>query len=156
MSSILDPLFASAQQLAVVPRLLLAQTTDSDLSGYHYEAHASSPVANVIALAIGLLLIVAMWKIFTKAGHPGWASLIPIYNAYILLKIAGKPGWWLILFFIPLVNIVIFILVGIGLANAFGKGAGFGLGIAFLGFIFLPILAFDGSQYRGALPAPAL
>ena len=97
--------------------------------------------------------IAAFWKVFSKAGQPGWACLIPIYNAYIMLKVAGKPGWWLLLFLIPLVNLVIAIIVAIEIAKAFGHGAGFGLGLAFLGFIFYPILGFGSSSY--AKPAGA-
>jgi hypothetical protein len=89
------------------------------------------------------------WKVFTKAGQPGWAVLIPIYNIYVTLKTAGKPGWWLILAFIPIANVVVAILIPIGIVNDFGKGAGFGLGLLFLGFIFYPILAFGDAQYQG-------
>ena len=81
---------------------------------------------------------------------------VPDPRLEILCKIAGKPGWWLILFFIPFVNFVIVILVGLGLAQNFGKGGGFGVGIALLGFIFLPILAFDGSRYQGTLSTASL
>ena len=101
-------------------------------------------------LAIVVLIIAGIWKVFSKAGQPGWAAIIPIYNAYILLKIAGKPGWWLLLLFIPLVNLVIGILVAIEVAKAFGKGTGFGLGLVFLGFIFYPILGFGSATYQGA------
>lgn len=104
----------------------------------------------IFQLAILAFFIVVMWKIFTKAGQPGWAAIIPIYNAYILLKIAGKPGWWLLLFFIPIVNLVIAIIVSIALAQSFGKGTGFGIGLFLLGFIFGPILAFGSAQYVGA------
>lgn len=99
---------------------------------------------------IGLIVFVlaAFWKVFTKAGHPGWAAIVPIYNAYIMLKIAGRPGWWLLLLFIPLVNIVIAIMVAIDIAKAFGKGTGFGLGLAFLGIIFYPILGFGSATYQ--------
>jgi hypothetical protein len=104
-------------------------------------------------LAILVLIIAGFWKVFTKAGHPGWAAIIPIYNVYILLQIAGRPGWWLLLFLIPLVNVVIAILVAIDVAKAFGKGVGFGLGLAFLGFIFYPILGFGSDTYTGNPPA---
>jgi hypothetical protein len=87
--------------------------------------------------------------VFTKAGEPGWACIVPIYNIYILLRIAGRPGWWLILYFVPIVSIIVAIIVAIDLARAFGKGAGFGLGLVFLGFIFFPILAFGDAQYGG-------
>ena len=75
--------------------------------------------------------------------------LIPIYNLIVLVKIAGKPIWWFILFFIPIANIVVAILVPIALAEKFGKGVGFGIGLILLGFIFYPILAFGDAQYQG-------
>ena len=90
-----------------------------------------------------------MWKVFTKAGQPGWACLIPIYNLYVLCKIAGRPGWWLLLMLIPFVNIIILIILCIDIAKSFGNGVGFGLGMAFLGFIFWPILGFGSAQYQG-------
>ena len=99
-------------------------------------------------LAIVALFIAAFWKVFTKAGQPGWAAIVPIYNVYIMLKIAGRPGWWLLLFLIPLVNFIIGILIAIDIAKAFGKGTGFGLGLAFLGFIFYPILGFGSATYQ--------
>jgi hypothetical protein len=102
----------------------------------------------LIELALIVFMIVTMWKVFTKAGRPGWAIIVPIYNWYILLKIASKPGWWLILFFIPLVNIVIIFLTYLAIAQNFGKGTGFAVGLFFLGFIFFPILAFGSAQYN--------
>jgi len=104
----------------------------------------------IIYIAIVLFLIVSMWKVFEKAGQPGWGVLIPIYNIYLLLQIAGRPGWWLILYLIPFVNFVIAIIVSIDIAKNFGKETGFGLGLAFLGIIFYPILAFGSAQYQGA------
>lgn len=108
----------------------------------------------LIELAVVVLVIAGIWKVFVKAGHPGWAAIVPIYNIYILTQIAGKPWWWLILCFIPIVGIVILILISIEVAKAFGKGAGFGLGLALLGFIFYPILGFGDAQYQGP-PAAA-
>jgi hypothetical protein len=105
-------------------------------------------VISIICLAIGVFIIYSGWKVFEKAGQPGWAVIVPIYGFYILLKIAGKPGWWLIPMLIPPITFIVFILVSISVAQAFGKGTGFGLGLAFLGFIFLPILAFSDAQYR--------
>lgn len=102
----------------------------------------------LIAIAIGLFLIVSYWKVFVKAGQPGWGIFIPIYNVYLLLKIAGRPGWWLILYLIPFVNIVIGIIVDIDIAKNFGKDTAFGLGLFFLGFIFIPILAFGSAEYK--------
>jgi hypothetical protein len=103
----------------------------------------------IVELIVAVLIIVSMWKVFTKAGEPGWAVLIPIYNTYVMLKIAGKPGWWLILLFIPIVNLVIGIIAVAGLASNFGKGVGFTVGLILLPFLFYPILAFGSSEYQG-------
>lgn len=96
-----------------------------------------------------IVVIAGMWKTFAKAGHPGWAVLIPIYNIIVLLKIAGKPLWWILLMFIPLVNFIIAIIIAIAVSENFGKGAGFGLGLAFFPFIFYPILGFGDAKYQG-------
>jgi hypothetical protein len=109
----------------------------------------------LVELAIVVFMIVAAWKVYTKAGRPGWACIIPFYNAYVMLEMAGKPGWWLVLFLIPVVNFVIAIIAMIALAERFGKGAGFGLGLVFLPIIFIPILAFGSAAYKVAAPAPA-
>jgi hypothetical protein len=105
--------------------------------------------ALVIYLAIVVLVIASIWIIFSKAGKPGWACIIPIYNIIVLLDIVGKPWWWLLLMIIPLVNIVIIIIVYHKLSLSFGKGGGFTVGIIFLAFIFLPILAFGEAKYIG-------
>jgi hypothetical protein len=102
----------------------------------------------IFGLVVAVLVIVSMWKIFAKAGEPGWAAIIPIYNTYTLIKIAGKPWWWLLLLLIPLVNVIVLIVVMISVAERFGKGTLFGLGMAFLPFIFYPMLGFGSSTYR--------
>jgi hypothetical protein len=107
----------------------------------------------LIELAIAILVIAGFWKVFEKAGHPGWAAIVPIYNLYILCKVAGRPGWWIILMFIPFVNFIIFAIVSIDVAKSFGKGVGFGVGLWLLGMIFYPILGFGDAQYQG--PAAA-
>lgn len=106
----------------------------------------------LIQLAIIVLVIAGFWKTFTKAGQPGWAAIIPIYNLYILCKIAGRPGWWVILFLIPIVSIVAAIIISIDVAKAFGKGIGFALGLIFLSPIFYCILGFGSAQYQGPKP----
>jgi hypothetical protein len=105
-----------------------------------------------VGLAVVLMMIASMWKVFTKAGQPGWAVLVPIYNVMIMLKITGKPAWWLILFCVPVANVVVMFLVVVALAKSFGKGTGFGIGMLFFGFVFYPILGFGDAQYT----APAL
>jgi len=103
----------------------------------------------VLYIAFILIVIISHWKIFIKAGKPGWACIVPIYNIIVLLEIVGKPIWWIVLLLLPIVNIVIGIIVLFELAKVFGKSTGFGFGLLFLGFIFLPILAFGDAQYLG-------
>ena len=103
----------------------------------------------VIELALAIVMIAGLWKTFEKAGQPGWGAIVPFYNAYLMCKIAGRPGWWLILFLIPCVNIIVAIIVALDIAKAFGKGSGFGIGLALLGFIFYPILGFGDARYIG-------
>lgn len=103
----------------------------------------------ILYLAIVVTIIAAMWTIYSKAGQPGWASLVPIYNIIVLLEIVGKPWWWLFLMFIPVVNLIILIMVYHNLSLSFGKGSGFTAGIIFLGMIFIPMLAFGDAKYVG-------
>lgn len=107
----------------------------------------------LVYVAILALVIAGLWRLFTKAGQPGWACLIPLYNIYILLKIVGRPWWWLLLMFIPIVSLVAGIVVILDLAKSFGKGVGFAIGMILLGFIFIPVLGFGNAQYQG--PAAA-
>src|SRR6476469_3353745 len=125
--------------------LLLAQVEYN----YSSEGKPPSPASIIVGLLIALFLIVAMWKVFTKAGQPGWACIIPIYNLYVWCKIVGRPWWWILLMLIPFVNFIIAIILCIDMAKSFGKGAGFGIGLAFLGVIFFPILGFGSAQYQG-------
>ena len=104
-------------------------------------------LAPVVMLGLVGLVLVGYWRVFSKAGQPGWAILVPVYNAYILLKVAGKPGWWLLLFFVPLVNAVFAILALRALAARFGKGIGFTLGLIFLPMVFFPILGLGSATY---------
>ena len=110
-------------------------------------------VTLVISLALAVVMIAAKWKVFTKAGKPGWAVIVPIYNLVVLLQICGRPIWWVLLLLIPCVNIIVVVIVLIDLAKSFGKDALFGIGLCLLSFVFLPILGFGGAQYRG--PAAA-
>ena len=97
--------------------------------------------------AIALLMIASMWKVFVKAGKPGWAAIVPIYNFVVLCEIAGKPAWWVVLFFVPVVNFIAIIVLSIALAKKFGKGTGYGIGLALLGVVFYPMLGFGDAQY---------
>lgn len=134
---------------------------------YSYDATTASSSGGVVAalfggvflivwLAFALLMIISMWKIFTKAGKPGWAAIVPIYNIITLLEVVGKPMWWfVIIFFVPFANLVFGILLMLELGKVFGKTAGWSVVFLFLfSFIGLPWLAFGKDQYK-APPAPA-
>ena len=103
----------------------------------------------LIFLAIAVFMIITMWKIFEKAGKPGWAAIIPIYNVIVLLEIVGKPVWWVILFLVPFVNYVFIIWTYNMLSKSFGKDEGFTVGLVLLNIIFFPILAFGDAKYQG-------
>nr|WP_295866526.1 DUF5684 domain-containing protein [uncultured Chitinophaga sp.] len=109
----------------------------------------------IFGLALAVFSIICMWKVYRKAGFEGWESIIPIYSTIILLRIIGKPWWWLLLFCIPVVNIIFAIMAMDLLSKSFGKGTGFTLGLIFLNFIFLAILAFDRTiVYQGPAGDP--
>lgn len=104
------------------------------------------------AMAILVVIIASTWKIFTKAGRPGWAAIVPIYNSLQLIWTAGKPWWWLILLMIPFVNIIVAIVLYYNLAKAFGKGIGYTLLLLFLPIIGFPMLAWGSATYKLAKP----
>jgi hypothetical protein len=110
-------------------------------------------IFGLVYFAFIVFVISSIWKVFVKAGQPGWAAIVPIYNIYVLTQIAGRPAWWIALFFIPVVGLVAAIILYIDVAKSFGKGAGFGIGLAFLSPIFFPILGYGSAQYVG--PAAA-
>lgn len=112
-------------------------------------AGAAAGIGVVVYIAVLVFEIAALWHVFVKGGRPGWAAIIPFYNYYTLLKVVGRPGWWLILYFIPFVNIIVWLIVAIDLAKSFGKGSGYGVAIFFLAFIFIPILGFGSAHYAG-------
>lgn len=109
----------------------------------------------ILPIAIGLLVIISLWIIVSKAGRPGVSQIIPIWNLIELVRISGKPLWWVILIIlIPIVNIVLGIIVWIEICKAFGKSGAYVLGIIFLSFIFLPLLAFGKNTYTKPGGAP--
>lgn len=103
----------------------------------------------LVWLAVMVGIVGGIWKVFTKAGKPGWAAIIPIYNMVVLMEIVGRPVWWIVLMFIPVVSVVVAIVVMIDLAKSFGQSVLYGIGLAFLGFIFLPLLGWGDAQYQG-------
>ena len=110
-------------------------------------------VAWIIYIAIAIFEIVAMWKLFEKAGKPGWAAIVPVYNLVVMFQIVGMNPWLILLLIVPFVNFVatpvLMILTYVKLAKAFGKGTGYAVGLIFLNAIFMPILAFSDAQYQG-------
>lgn len=115
----------------------------------------ASLVLSLVWLAITAFLIVAAWKLFAKAGVPGWVSLIPIYNTVTLLQISGRSGWWLLALCVPFLNFFVAIRLVFDLAKAYGQGVGFGFGLLLLAPIFMPILAFGDARYVGRGSAAA-
>ena len=135
-----------------------------------------STVYGVLFSVVGLLIVIAviagMWLVFQKAGEAGWKSIIPIYNVWVLMEIIGRPGWWVILYFLPavgwglgelldlpeswlaaavvgVVSFVIWVITMVGLAESFDRGIGFAIGLMFLPMLFYPLLGFSDMQYYG-------
>jgi hypothetical protein len=104
----------------------------------------------IFTLHIMVIRYVALWFILKKADEPGWASIIPVYNILLVIKIAGKPWWYILLLLIPIVNIIIGIMILHGLSKSFGKGGWFTVGLIFLRTIFMAVLGFGKAQYTGS------
>jgi len=111
-------------------------------------------IGTILYFAVLIAVLVGVGKTFVKAGKPGWACIIPIYNVIVLLEIAQKPLWWFLLMFVPVVNIVISFIVMIEVAKSFGKGTGFGIGLIFLSPIFWCLLGYGDATYQ-PVAAPA-
>ena len=116
------------------------------------EVPAVNMTVLVICIALVLFVLVAMWRVYEKAGEPGWTGIIPIVNVFFLAKAVGKPMWWGILGLVPIVNLIVWFILCIRLAKRFGKGTGFGIGLVLFSIIFWPILAF-GDAEAGPIPA---
>jgi len=112
------------------------------------QSSGSGNIELFVTLALTVVVFAGLWKVFEKAGEPGWAGIIPIYNLYVLVRISGNAWWWVILFFIPLLNLLATLKISIDVAGKFNKGILFGLGLTFLSFIFYPLLGFGGYQYQ--------
>lgn len=110
----------------------------------------------IVWLAIMVFMIVSWWIVFKKAGQPGWAILIPIFNFLVILRVAEKPWWWVfsvLLAIIPIAGPILFLVVWVLICNAisknFGQGAGFTVGLVLLSVVFVPILAFGDYKWKG-------
>lgn len=102
----------------------------------------------MLGLVIFIIIAAGMWKIFEKAGIEGWKAIIPFYNAYVLVtEVAKKEWWYFLLLFVPVANIIVFIIINIEIAKAFGKPVLYAAGLTFLPVIFYPILGFGDSVY---------
>jgi hypothetical protein len=124
---------------------------------YSYESDFSIPGwAIALICVLALIQLIAMWKVFVKAGQPGWACIIPIYNIYVMTKIAGKPGIWVLWCLIPIVNLIFIIWLYNMISKSFGHDEGFTVGLILLGVIFWPILGFGSSKYQGPYGNPEL
>lgn len=124
----------------------------NDYSSTPYSGAATSLIFGALLiplLVISVIVIIAQWKLYAKAGKPGWACIIPIYNIIILLEIVGKPVWWIFLLLIPCVNIIFAVWIVNLLSKSFGQGEGFTIGMLLLPFIFYPVLAFGNYPYIG-------
>jgi len=136
------------QNLLLQNASVLAQVNYS----YSSQGKASGPFFWICEVAFIVLMLAAMWKIFAKAGQPGWAAIIPIYNWIVWCKIVGRPAWWVLLLLICFP--IFFIILSIDLAKSFGKGVGFAVGLILLSIIFFPILGFGNATYQGPAAAP--
>ncbi len=123
------------------------------------DANALTPAlpawSGFVIFGLVVVMLATIWRIFSKAGEAGWKCLLPIYGAVVFQRILGRPGWWVVLLFIPVVNIVISLVECFDLARVFGKGTGYGLGLVFLGPIFAMALAFGPAEYVGPDGKPA-
>ncbi len=128
----------------------ISYISEAETEGIFSAIMAAIGAYSAIIAIIGVIMIVAMWKLFKKAGKPGWASLIPIYNTVVLFQISGLNPWLILLFIIPGVNVILMIIAYVNLAKAFGRGTGFAVGLILLPVIFLPVLAFGKDEYQGA------
>ena len=122
--------------------------------GYDYGAGAGALTAfygmySIVVIIVSVLVIIGLWKLFVKAGEPGWAAIVPFYNAYVLFKITMGNGWLFLLSLIPCVGVIAPFVAYFKLAEKFGKGTGFGVGLVLLTPIFLLMLAFGDAEYEG-------
>lgn len=106
-------------------------------------------IVTVLYVVLIAILIASMWRVYTKAGKPGWAAVIPFYNFIVELEIIGRPVWWLVLMFIPFVNVVVAVIIANDLSKSFGRGFGTTALLVILPFIGYPILAWGSATYIG-------
>jgi len=103
----------------------------------------------IVYLLIAVVYVVSYWKIYVKAGKPGWAAIVPFYNIIVLVEIVKKPVWWVVLFFVPCANIVALVLVSIEFVKVFGKPSWHAVLFILLGIVYAPYIAFSDAKYVG-------
>ena len=143
----MNSLIGVTQTVLFTPARLLAQVDYASGQG-----QTPGPLFWICEIAVTVLVVASMWKIFSKAGQPGWAAIIPIYNFIVWCKIVGRPAWWVLLLLICFP--IFYIILCIDLAKSFGKGVGFAVGLILLSVIFFPILGFGSATYQGPSVAP--
>jgi len=141
---------------------LLAQASGNDAALPWVAAIAFLGAFAAVIFAIYVVCVIGIWKVFTKAGQPGWAVLIPVYNIIVLLRVAGLPWYWvftplivLIPFLGAIAYLVWFVWIHHRISTNFGQGVGFAIGLVLLAPIFWLILGFGSSKYVGEQPAQA-
>ena len=122
---------------------------DEIMDAYTELMQQNQTATSISSIIVAIIGIVALWRVFQKAGEAGWKAIIPFYNAYTFVKIIDANGIKFLLLLIPIVNIVYSIILDVRLAKVFGKSSGFAVGLIFLNPIFMLILAFDSSEYLG-------
>jgi len=126
---------------------MFAQQSSSTTSA---AAMVGGLIVNLIfGIVVYILFVIGAWKVFTKAGRPGWWSIIPILNAIVLLQITGRSGWWVLGYLVPLLNLFVQVRWGLEMAHSYGRGIGFAIGLIILEPLFLVILGFGDARYLG-------
>lgn len=141
---------------------ILAQASGNEQAAFAAGLAAFFGAILLVSVVIGIVTLIGMWKAFDKAGQPGWAVLVPIYNIIVLLRVAGLPWYWVFAPFvviIPILGWIAYIVwivwVHHRISTRFGQGVGFTIGLTLLGPIFWLILGFGSSKYVGEQPAQA-
>ena len=148
-----EALSRSLSQLAPQSFLAMAHGASGSHDGLIVFLFALAGFIFVMFVLVALVVL-SVWKVYQKAGRPGWASIIPFYNYTVMLEIVSYPVWWVFLMFVPVVNIVIGVLMLNRISRVFGKGRWFTVGLLFLPFIFWPLLAFGKVTYKNTYAEP--
>ena len=133
---------------------MLALARDAEAAGILTAVCCCYGTPILLSLVLNILMIAGQWAAFDKAGQPGWAAIIPIYNLIVWAEIAKKEAWWGLLLMVPIANLVFMFMLNIEVAKQFGKDVGYGVGLTLLPFVFWPMLGFGKSRYGGNAYVP--